>query len=444
MNDMRRYLTAVLALSIVVLSAVASCTKAPVNPGEKPDEKPEVTNQFAYDDQIYNIRSVVRYESETSVEFWLSSRAGLTSIGDLKKADDYAVVSVSKSFLGSTDYFAKTNTYVRFNELRFDNSYKGMGYIQADMTEDKVYLNFKIEKLYENGKAVEKQLQGSYEGGFVDHFETLDNQWSANMVPKSLGASHVDYITTEEYGVWKSSVAITLFDAMNPGYKALKITIPEDKLGADVIDIADIQSIEYDGGKSFNLINRANIRKFNIAIDENKLTVSLSLAAGGNFLAAEYKGTINTFAESKPNHIAWKLSNSDEVVRKRFGQGLMFYKHDKVAGEYTFRFAFSGVDSILDENLPTLVIPSNLTDGEYHYNLGSDVGKFGYKENVEGGLDLPMMSIIGATVMVKIEDSMYTIIFKQPGRVLNATTTVDLEVFYYGTYKSYINTEEND
>ena len=172
-----------LAASIFMTSLflLAGCTEPDdTTPVVSEDES---TCYFIYDGYRFDINSAVKYEKgDNAVEIWLSPLSGLTTSAAIQEAGDYVVLNTHVTYLGKRDRFEGTtskNSYIRFTDLEFAYGNKGTAYIEADITDGELTLNFMAEVLqtkFSPTPAV--MLKGEYKGSFVTETESeYSNEW---------------------------------------------------------------------------------------------------------------------------------------------------------------------------------------------------------------------------------------------------------------------------
>lgn len=427
MNTYLKYFTlGLLATSAFILSGCEETT--PVQQGTV--EEIEYTNSYEYDGNTFDVKSVVRYETETTVEMWLSPSEGLKSIGDVVENGNYGVVSVNRTYLGGRDLFKKSGTYAGFNEMRFSKGQNAKAYIEMSFEEENVTIQFKIETLFSEGEAVGKEFSGNYKGSFVDHSLVLDNQWSLNRIAKNITGGKVFITSDSEYN---TQTRFSFFDDEAYMHEAFSLTIPEESIGSDITDLGDVIEITYDNGKKFDLASSANITRLITSLTDNLATIDMDLVNGNNYLAANFSGNIE-LNEKKPNHIACKIyeknGNGDfeHLTTRRTPIHKLFVR----AGSSTTILYFGMSENATSDNreyYPTLSIETKLADGQYHFGTEA-LGRFKYSDDHTTISDQPFDQ--GTMYVEQTSSSSYKIILRVKDLFITGSKKADIEVFYEG------------
>ena len=264
---------------------------------EKPDNGPDAsedvrTNFFIYDGYSFDINSAVHYDKgDNTVEIWLSPISGLTSSKEIKAGGDYVVLNTHKSYLGDRDRFdpqssASKGSSISFCDHKFAYGNAGTAYIEAQMRNDSLILNFLAEKLYTKAdvKAL-SMLSGEYRGTFiVEKDQPYANDWGFDREHAAIAKA---VVTTREDG---GNSTITLFEAN--GKEGIRIELPHNSIGKEfLITSSDYpEDVKlYAGGSRFALKGAAGTIK--TTAKETEVIVSISLVKDGRQLRAEYSGS---------------------------------------------------------------------------------------------------------------------------------------------------------
>lgn len=417
----------IMALSGTILFSLYGCEDpAPVNEKE---EEMIYTNTYEYDGESFDIQSVVKYETETTVELWLSPVKDLNTIGSVIENGNYGVVSVNRTYIGGRDLFKKSGSYVRFNEKMFEKGCNAKAFVDMSFEDEAVCLSFRIETLYSDGKAEDKEFSGNYKGAFTDHNQVLVNQWSYNRIVKAITGGKVNVTMDDNYN---TTMTFCLYDDPTFMHEAVTVTIPESKEGEEIVESDDVQALTYDNGKTFELKNSANINKLIASLVDDNVTLEMDLANGSDFLAANYTGKVE-INESKPNHIACtvleKNSEGDyeEVITRRNKIHKLFIKSGSNSTSFYFGMS-ENAESAYREAYPTLMIETDLMDGTYHFG-GEAVGRFKYSDDHTTISEQPFYE---GTLYVNRTDNTYKIILRIRNLLISGSKVADIEVFYEG------------
>lgn len=423
---MKYFTLALLSISALVLSGCEE--DAPVK--QETIEK-TYTNSYEYDGSTFDVKSVVRYETETTVELWLSPAENLKTIGDVMEKGDYGVISVNRTYLGGRDLFKKSGSYAGFNEMRFSKGQNAKAYIEMSFEEDNVTFYFKIETLYSEGEAVGKEFSGSYKGGFTDHEQILVNQWSFNRIARSITGGKVFINTDNEYN---TTATYCFYDDEAYLHEAFSLTVPEEKIGTGINEMEDVLEITYDDGKAFELAHSANIIRLNAGLTDDVATLDMDLVNGSNFLAANFSGKIE-LDESKPNHIACAVYEKnaegefEHLITRRTAISKLFVNKRSSTTILYFGMSEDSENSERD-HYPTLSIETKLADGKYHFGTEA-VGRFKYSDDHNTISEQPFYE---STMYIEQTSSdSYKIIFRVKDLTITGSKKADIEVFYEGT-----------
>ena len=281
------------ALSVSVfmtsLFLLAGCTEPDGNTPAAPEEEP--TCYFIYDGYHFDINSAVKYEKgDNSVEIWLSPLSGLTTSEAIHDAGDYVVLNTHVTYLGKRDRFegaTSKNSYMRFNDLEFAYGDKGMAYIEADITDGELTLNFLAEMLHTKESPVPAiMLKGEYKGAFVTETESrYSNEWGFDRERARLSSA---VYTTREDGGYSS---VSMLD--ENGNEAVAILLSPENINKSFTftasDKVDGLRVEYLGGADFGIEDASGTIMTKITGDGN-LEASVDLLKNGKQLRAHYSG----------------------------------------------------------------------------------------------------------------------------------------------------------
>ncbi len=281
------------ALSVSVfmtsLFLLAGCTEPDGNTPAAPEEEP--TCYFIYDGYHFDINSAVKYEKgDNSVEIWLSPLSGLTTSEAIHDAGDYVVLNTHVTYLGKRDRFegaTSKNSYMRFTDLEFAYGDKGMAYIEADITDGELTLNFLAEMLHTKESPVPAiMLKGEYKGAFVTETESrYSNEWGFDRERARLSSA---VYTTREDGGYSS---VSMLD--ENGNEAVAILLSPENINKSFTftasDKVDGLRVEYLGGADFGIDDASGTIMTKITEDGN-LEASVDLLKNGKQLRAHYSG----------------------------------------------------------------------------------------------------------------------------------------------------------
>lgn len=423
--------------SALMFAAVLSLTGCD-EPAQQVEKDPEMvyTNSYEYGDDSYDIKSVVRFETETTVELWLSPKEGLNTIGSVIENGNYGVISINRTYLGSRDLFQKSGSYASFNDMMFDKGNNGRAYIEMSFSADSVYFDFKVETLYAAGVPTEKAFAGNYKGTFTEHEQDLSNQWSFNRIVKAITGGKVFVNTDAEYN---TTTKLSLYDDEAFMHEAVSLTIPEERLGEMLTDIGDVIEVTYDAGKTYELTSSANINKLTFGLVDDNASLIMDLANGTDFLAADYLGAVELH-ESKPNHIACTVyeKNSEgefeEIVTRRNPIHKLFVKAQSSSTAFYFGMSEAS-DADEKEMYPTLSFETRYMDGKYYFE-DKAIGRFKYSDDFNTISDQPFGGDAPSKATMRIEqisNTNYKIILRVKDLLISSSKKADVEVFYEGS-----------
>lgn len=432
MNRYMKY-TAFALICALIVSVTGCEDPAPVSTTEA--DEMVYTNSYEYGDDAFDVKSVVRFETETTVELWLSSTEGLTSIGSVMENGNYGVISVNRTYLGSRDLFKKAGSYAGFNELRFDNGHNAKAYIDMSFSADTVSVAFKIEKLFADGESSDKMFSGNYKGTFTDHEQILNNQWSFNRIAKNITKGEVFINTDADYN---TTTRFCFYDDAAFMHEAISVTIPEERLGEDIVNLDDVITLTYDGGKEFELSNSANIVKLLASLTEDNATFDADFVNGSDFLAANFSGKVE-LNESKPNHIACTVYEKvdgewNKLTVRRTDIHKLFVNARSSSTSFHFGMSADATSGNSDY-YPALFIETKFMDGNYHFE-SSAIGRFKYSDDHNTISEQPFGGNAAAKATMCIEqgkNSSYKIILRIKDLTISMYKKADIEVFFEGT-----------
>lgn len=353
------------AVSILMTSLflLAGCTEPDNTTPVTPDEEP--TCYFTYDGYDFDINSVVKYDKgDNSVEIWLSPLSGLTTSKAIKDAGDYVVINTHVAYLGMRDRFDGTtskNSYIRFADLEFAYGDKGTAYIEADIKDSELTLDFMAEVLHTKTSPVPAvMLKGKYKGTFVTETETsYSNEWGFDRERTRLASA---VYTTREDGGFSS---VTLFD--ENGNEAVSILMSPEKINESftftVADKVEGLRLEYLGGVDFGLEDASGTIRTSLNEETGNLEASVDVLKDGRQLRAQYSGT---YAKEtvKNNRYDYFYEGSSSYIGKYEIVKLMV-----TAGANNTKFYFSPNEAYTTSfnylHMPILTIPSHIiNDGK--------------------------------------------------------------------------------
>ena len=287
---MKSYLKAA-ALAIFGMMLTFGC--------ENPDQAPVGTdaprvNYFTYNDYSFDINSAVHYDkSDNSVEIWLSPVSGLTTSREIMAQGDYVVLNTHKSYLGERDRFNSQNSkdsYIRFCDQKFAYGNKETAYIEVDIKNDSLKVNFLAEVLKAKASpSPAVMLSGSYAGKYtVEKEKAYVNEWGLDREHNAVAKA---VITSREDG-GNSSVA--LLEAN--GAEGIKIELPHNLIGKELLfntsETPSNVTLKYNDGSFLDL--KGAVGYINTSVNGASLSVSVSITKDDRKLRAEYSGAFET------------------------------------------------------------------------------------------------------------------------------------------------------
>ena len=351
-----------LAASIFMTSLflLAGCTEPDDTTPVTPEE--ESTCYFIYDGYHFDINSAVKYEKgDNSVEIWLSPLSGLTTSEAIQNAGDYVVLNTHVTYLGKRDRFegaTSKNSYLRFTDLEFAYGDKGTAYIEADITDGELTLDFLAEVLRTKESPVPAiMLKGEYKGTFVTETESrYSNEWGFDR--ERSGLSSAVYTTREDGGY--SSVA--MLDENGNG--AVTILMSPENINKSFTftasDKVDGLRLEYLGGADFDLDDASGTIMTKITEDGN-LEASVDVLRNGKQLRAQYSGAY-VKETVKTNRFDYFYGASSSYIGKHEIVKLMV-----AGGAGSTKFYFSPDEAYTTSytylHMPILTVPSEIING---------------------------------------------------------------------------------
>lgn len=433
-----------LALTGAFILAVSACERPSAGSNEDNNVAADVvyTNTYEYSEQSYEIKSVVRFQTATTVEMWFSSVAELTTIEQIVKNGNFGVVSVNRTYLGGRDLFKKAGTFMQFNTFRFDGKCNGKAFIEMafDDSETSVKFNFKAETLFDEGTSTGKAFVGSYDGSFVEHQQNLQNQWSHNRVVKNILKAKVFVNMDDNYN---QTTRFAFYDDEAYNHEAVSVTLPQSSVGEEVTELADLVSVTYDNQKPFELANSANINKLLASLVDDNVDMELDLVNGNQLLAADFTGKA-ILSESKPNHISYTTyEKSGDVWNKLVTRRYPVTKLIVKGGASTTRLYFPTIDNPSGEYLDTYPLLSVETkyisrDGKYYFESDAN-GRVEFSDEFNTIQDQPFgdNATPKATMcLTRVDDNVYKIVLRVKDLEISLSKKADLEIFYEGTFSN--------
>lgn len=336
------------------------CTEPDNTTPVAPEEVP--TCYFTYDGYHFDIKSAVKYEKgDNSVEIWLSPLSGLTTSEAIQEAGDYVVLNTHVTYLGKRDRFEGTtskNSYIRFTDLEFAYGDKGTAYIEADITNGELTLDFLAEVLHtKTSPAPVIMLKGGYKGGFVTETESrYSNEWGFDRERTQLSSA---VYTTREDGGYSS---VSMFD--ENGSEAVSILLSPENINKSFTftasDKVDGLRLEYLGGADFNLDEASGTIKTTITEDGN-LEASVDVLKNGKQLRAQYSGTY-VKETIKTNRFDYFYDGSSTYIGKHEIVKLMV-----TSGASTTKIFLSPNEAYTTSytylHMPIIIIPTDIING---------------------------------------------------------------------------------
>lgn len=352
-----------LAASIFMTSLflLAGCTEPDDTTPVTPED--ESTCYFIYDGYHFDINSAVRYEKgDNSVEIWLSPLSGLTTSEAIQNAGDYVVLNTHVTYLGKRDRFegaTSKNSYMKFTDLEFAYGDKGTAYIEADIIDGELILNFLAEVLRTKESPVPAiMLKGEYKGTFVTETESrYSNEWGFDR--ERTGLSSAVYTTREDGGY----SSVTMID--ENGNEAVTILMSPENIKNKSFtftasDKVDGLRLEYLGGADFDIDDASGTIKTTITEDGN-LEASVDVIKNGKQLRAQYSGAY-VKETVKTNRFDYFYGASSSYIGKHEIVKLMVTGS---AGSIKFYFSpdEAYTTSYTHIHMPVLTVPSEIING---------------------------------------------------------------------------------
>ena len=342
--------------ALISVMALAGCQKETQTTPE-----PEVkTNFFTYDGYSFDINSAARIDKgDNTVELWLSPDKGLTTMADYLASGDYLAICTHKSYLGTRDRFtgqASKNSFIRFADKEFKSGQDGTAYIEANIANDSLKLDFLAEKMYTRSAVQQGALiSGTYAGLITEiKEEGYANEWGFNMERADI--KKVTYIEQEDGSGLSIIIADDLYN------ESLNITITPDLINKILSFSNDARqqgvSVTYYGGVEFDLTKA--LGSIQTELKDNNLSVKLDLTNSDFRVRANYNGAY-TYKLAKLNRYIFDsgttsaLNGRTEIVKlmvKDAGDNTMFYLSPNLAyttkQDYTYMPILTVPDAIIN------------------------------------------------------------------------------------------------
>lgn len=351
------------------------------NPDQTPvgTDAPRV-NYFTYTEYSFDINSAVHYDKgDNSVEIWLSPVSGLTSSREIMENGDYVVLNTHRSYLGGRDRFnsqSSKDSYLRFCDQKFAYGNEGTAYIEADMKNDSLKVNFLAEVLqtkYSPTPAV--MLTGTYTGPYtVEKEKAYVNEWGLDREHISIAKA---VITTREDG---GNSSIALLEAN--GAEGVKIELPDNKIGKEFLfttsETPEGIVLKYNDGAYLDL--KGAVGYINTSVSESNTKVSVSIVKDGMHLRAEYSGAYETELV-KENRFIYDYEGDSPYEGRQYIVKLMVSDNGGVLKMYfSPSEGYSIANHINKTHMPILTVPASivnagrqmfaeLTDWDFGYDL---------------------------------------------------------------------------
>lgn len=373
---MKSYLKAA-ALAIFGMMMAFGCN----NPDQTPvgADAPRV-NYFTYTDYSFDINSAVHYDKgDNSVEIWLSPVSGLNTSREIMENGDYVVLNTHKSYLGGRDRFnsqSSKDSYVRFCDQKFAYGNEGTAYIEVDMKNDSLKVNFLAEVLQTKFSPVPAvMLTGTYTGPYaVEKEKAYVNEWGLDREHISLTKA---VLTKREDG---GNSSIALLEAN--GAEGVKIELPDNKIGKEFLfttsETPDGIILKYNDGAYLDL--KGAVGYINTSVTESTAKVSVSIVKDGMHIRAEYSGVYEN-EMIKENRFIYDYEGDSAYEGKQYIVKLMVNDQGGVMKMYfSPSDGFANTSQINKTHMPILTVPSTivnagkkifteLTDWDFGYDL---------------------------------------------------------------------------
>lgn len=355
-------------LSFAAMTIFSSCKEPdPIDTGNDPEEI--FTNEFICDGKTAAIGSAVRFDQDNNtVQFWLSSKTGLTTVDEIEDAGEHLIVSIHKSYLGATDRFTKAGSFILYGDKGFSAGDEGMGYIEASMTGDELKLRFAVEHLStKDTSAPVAELQGNFNGECATFSEApLDNQWAVNRERAGLKSA---VLTAREDG---GCDTYALYE--EDGSLALSFTLPQSRRGLPTIfntrdEVFEGFEVKYGDGKE---MPAGEVYGTVTAMpDEDGMRVSFDMTCGNERVRAEYDGEYQVEVIKSNRYIYYSGYPSGSNYDGTFY--LEYIKASTYNGVITFKFVTVDTYEIL-AHLPKLMISDQSLIGKTDIDLRNTSG----------------------------------------------------------------------
>lgn len=352
---------------------------------ENPDQTPvgtdaPRTNYFTYTEYSFDINSAVQYDKgDNSVEIWLSPVSGLTTSREIMAQGDYVVLNTHRSYLGGRDRFnsqSSKDSYIRFCDQEFAYGDEGTAYIEVDMKNDSLKVNFLAEVLQtKNSPVPAVMLSGTYAGTYtVEKEKAYENEWGLDR--EHIAVAKAVYTTRED----GENASVALLEAN--GAEGIKIELPDEKIGKELLfttsDTPSNVALKYNDGAYLDL--KGAVGYINTSMTENTLKVSVSIVKNGMHLRAEYSGAYES-ETVKENRFIYDYEGDSAYEGKQYIVKLMVNDNGGVLKMYfSPSDGFGNTNQINKTHMPILIVPSSivnagkkpfteLTDWEFGYDM---------------------------------------------------------------------------
>ena len=359
------------AVAILGTMLTVSCEKPNNGPATPEDIN---TNFFIYDGYSFVINSAVQYDKgDNTLEFWLSPVSGLTTSEEIKAGGDYVVINTHKSYLGNRDRFntpQSKDSYICFCEQKFAYGNVGTAYIEVQIANDNLTLNFLAEKLYT--KADNKPsglLSGEYKGTFVvEKEQPYNNDWGYDR--KHTAIKKAVFTTREDGG----DSTIALFE--ENGSEGIRIEFPNINVDENSAYTKEYHITASDYPQELKLYTKG--RKYALkgaagtirtTVNNNEVIVNISLIKDGSQLCAVYSGAYER-KTVKLNRFVYEYVSYDTKVetRNNIVELLVEESGDKLKIGFSPSDGYS-FPSANYTHMPILTIPASIINtGKKNFN----------------------------------------------------------------------------
>ena len=357
LSFMRHYsIASFVAAAFAAMALISGCQDSGAADQTKTEPR---TNFFTYDNHSFDINSVVKYDkTATAVELWLSAENGATTTEQIRQAGDYIVLRTNASYLGKRDYFkgtASKDSYVRFTEMEFAYGDEGTAYIEVQIENDSIKIDFLADKLYTKaGEAPAAILSGSYSGTFtVEKEQPYQNEWGFDRDRSDLNGAA--YVTREDGGM----TSVVLYEGEDS--EAVRLQMQPDDFGREYTgNNLNKIILTYNGGVPFDLKNATGT--ISTSIKEETLSVNVNVTSKGTQMRAVYQGTFENDIV-KLNRFIYNYDGESGVegtqtivklMTKESGSSIQFY--------FSPSEGYKLEDNINYTHMPILTIPTDIVN----------------------------------------------------------------------------------